>query len=243
MIVLRAAFFNAAFTLWTVLIGICALPVLAAPRRINARFDRFWVAVSLKLLAWIVGLTHEVRGAENLPSEPAIVALKHQSAWDTLFLPILLKDPAIIAKRELLRIPIFGWYLWRGGVIAIDRKSAATALRQIVEGARKAKAEGRSIAIFPEGTRSAVGGHLPYQPGIAALYSQLGLPIVPVALNSGLFWPRNSYMKKPGRVMVEILPPIPPGQDRRQVISELQSRIESATDRLVAEAMPALGGR
>jgi len=238
MIRLRAALFNAAFVTWTLVIGILALPVLAGPRSLNAWFGRFWSGVALWLLGTIVGLRHEVRGIEHLPPGAAIVALKHQSAWDTLFLPHLLRDPAIVLKEELLRIPVFGWYLGRTGVIAIDRSSGAAAMRSIISGAQAAAALGRPIAIFPEGTRTEVGAKRPYHPGVAALYTKLDLPLVPVALNSGLFWPRTGYLneKKPGCIIVEILPPIPPGLNRRRVVEELQERIETATGRLVAEA-------
>lgn len=238
---LRAALYNAAFVTWTLVIGILALPLLAGPRWLNARFGRFWSGVALRLLGAIVGLRHEVRGLENLPAGSAIVALKHQSAWDTLFLTHLLNDPAIVLKEELLRIPIFGWYLGAAGMIAIDRSAGSAAMRSLMKGAEDAVAEGRPIAIFPEGTRTRIGARLPYHPGVALLYAKLDLPIVPVALNSGLFWPRDGYLtgylneKKPGRIIVEILPPIPPGQDRRRIIEALQERIETATARLVAE--------
>jgi 1-acyl-sn-glycerol-3-phosphate acyltransferase len=242
MILLRAILYNLAFLLWTLILGVLASPLfLLAPRRVMARFGRFWARASLEILGWTVGLRHEVRGRENLPTGPAILALKHQSAWDTLFIACLVKDPAIVAKRELLLIPIFGWYLWRAGVIPIDRKAGASALRSIIARAKAATAQGRSIAIFPEGTRIAIGKRVPYQPGVAALYAQLGLPLVPVALNSGLFWPRNSFRKLPGRITLEILPPIPAGLDRRKVLAVLADRIETATDRLVEEAMTQRG--
>lgn len=241
MMTLRAALYNAAFVTWTLVVGLLALPLLAGPRRLNAWFGRFWSGVALRLLGAIVGLRHEVRGIENLPRGPAIVALKHQSAWDTLFLTHLLDDPAIVLKEELLRIPVFGWYLGAAGMIAIDRSAGASAMRSLITVAEAAVAEGRPIAIFPEGTRMEVGAALPYHPGVAALYAKLNLPLVPVALNSGLFWPRDGYLtgylneKKPGRVIIEILPPIPPGLDRRQVMTMLRERIETATARLVAE--------
>ena len=141
-----------------------------------------------RLLAPLAGLTYEVRGRERIPATPAIFAFKHQSAWETLALHLLLADPAIVLKRELTQIPLFGWYLLHAGMIRIDRGGGARALRTLVEDGRAALARGSSIVVFPEGTRAPVGERNPYHPGVAALYRQLDCPVVPVALNSGLFW-------------------------------------------------------
>jgi 1-acyl-sn-glycerol-3-phosphate acyltransferase len=162
--------------------------------------------------------------------------MKHQSAWDTLILPVVLHDPAIVLKRELLWVPIYGWYAARAGSIAIDRGGRAAALRRMVARARASVAEGRPVVIFPEGTRTAPGRHLPYQPGVAALYQALGLPLVPAAVNSGLFWGRRSFLKRPGRITLAFLDPIPPGLPRRRLMPELESRIETATAALEREA-------
>ncbi len=234
MILLRSLAFQLAFYLYTVLGCIIGLPVLVMPRRVAARFGSAWAAGSLRLLAWCVGLTHEVRGREHLPPGPAIIAMKHQSAWDTFAVTVVFPDPAIVLKRELMAIPFYGWYLRGAGMIGIDRSAGAAALKAMVGAAERAAAAGRPIVIFPEGTRKAVGAPPAYQPGVAALYRQLGLPLVPVAVNSGLFWGRRHFLKRPGRIILEILPPIPPGQDRKQVMAELENRIEEATARLVA---------
>jgi 1-acyl-sn-glycerol-3-phosphate acyltransferase len=196
---------------------------------------RFWMQVLQAVLRLVVGLSYEVRGRERLPAGPAIIASKHQSAWETLIFHVLVPDLAVGLKYELTRIPVFGWYLMRGGAIRIDRGGAARALRSLVDGARAAAARGVSILIFPEGTRRAPEDPPDYKPGVAALYTALDLPVVPVALNSGLFWSRRSFMKRPGRITVEFLEPIPPGLDRRTFMAELQRRIETATARLVAE--------
>jgi 1-acyl-sn-glycerol-3-phosphate acyltransferase len=235
MTAVRAALFNLGFYLWTLVLGILALPLLLAPWRPIMRLGRVWSAGTLRWLDRTVGLGHELRGAEHVPHGAAIVAMKHQSAWDTLVLPLLMPDAAVVIKRELAWIPLYGWYAARAGAIPIDRGAGATALRRIVARAREAAALGRPIVIFPEGTRTAVGEKKPYQPGVAALYSQLGLPLVPVAVNSGLYWSRRAFVKRPGRIVVEFLPPIPPGTDRRQALRECEERIEAATQRLVAE--------
>lgn len=241
MILLRSLLFNVAFYLFTALMALLGLPMLLAPRRWAAGYGRFWAKGVLELLGCFAGLTHEVLGAANLPPGPVIIAMKHQSAWDTLAVPVVFADPAIVLKRELMLIPFYGWYLWKAGMIAIDRGAGASALKRMVAAGERIAAEGRAIVIFPEGTRTAPGTQQPYQPGVAALYRQLGLPLVPVAVNSGVFWGRRHFAKRPGRITMEILPPIPPGGDRRAVMAELEGRIEAATARLVALAQAAAG--
>jgi 1-acyl-sn-glycerol-3-phosphate acyltransferase len=237
MIILRSLVFDLSFYLWTILISVLSLPVLLVSPRATIRVSELWASVSFLLLRLIVGLSYEVRGVHNMPKGPVIVALKHQSAWDTIALWVLLKSPAIVLKRNLVMIPVFGWYMRKGKAIVIDRNAGARALRPMVAAARSAAEEGRPIAIFPEGTRTPVGARQPYHPGVAALYLQLGLPLVPVALNSGLFWGRRSYMKRPGRILVEFLPAIEPGLDRRKVMAELERRIEETTASLVSESV------
>jgi 1-acyl-sn-glycerol-3-phosphate acyltransferase len=232
----RAVLFNIAFYAWTALYGLLGLPMLLAPRRALMRYGTFWSLGCLKLAEWIVGLSWEVRGLEHLPKGASIVAMKHQSAWDTLAAPVVFDDLAIVVKRELLWIPLYGWYARKAGAIGIDRKAGASALRGMVAQARAAAASGRPVVIFPEGTRSAVGAKVSYQPGVAALYKQLALPLVPVAVNSGVFWGRRAFLKRPGRIVVEVLPAIPPGLDRREVMVELERRIETATAALVAQS-------
>ncbi len=237
MIAVRALIFNIGFDVLTAAISAVGLPILLGPRRWVAAYSRLWVDATLWWLRWSVGLDHEIRGRENLPSGPFILALKHQSAWDTVILGGLVPEVTIVAKRELLWLPLVGLYVLRGGAIMIDRKAGAAALRRLVAEARVAVAEGRSIAIFPEGTRTRVGDKQPYHAGVGALYSQLGIPIVPVALNSGRYWGRKAFMKRPGRIEVEILPPIMSGLDRRGAIALLEEQIETATARLIKEAV------
>jgi 1-acyl-sn-glycerol-3-phosphate acyltransferase len=237
MIWLRSFGFNLAFAAATALLGVCGLPMLLAPRRWVMRFGRFWAQTVLTLLRTIVGLHGEVRGLGHVPAGACLIAMKHQSAWDTLILPVVLGDPAVVIKRELLWIPFYGWYAARAGSIAIDRRGGAGALRRMIAASRRAAAMGRPIVIFPEGTRTAPGQHLPYQPGVAALYQALDLPLVPAAVNSGLFWRRRSFVKRPGRIVLEFLEPIAPGLPRRELLAELERRIETATAALEREAM------
>ena len=180
------------------------------------------------------GLDYEVRG--TIPTQSVLVAAKHMSMWDTLALYALLDDASVVIKRELLRVPFYGWFARKAGMIAIDRGAHARALRKMAEQGRAVAAEGRSIVIFPEGTRKNPDAAPDYKPGVAGLYTQLGIPCVPVALNSGLFWTGpGGFVKKRGRVVIEFLPPISAGLKRAQFMRTLEQRTEEATAKLVAE--------
>ncbi|MFA5122248.1 lysophospholipid acyltransferase family protein [Zavarzinia sp.] len=233
---LRSALFNLFFYVWTVAVAIVMLPTMALPRGAAAFAGRFWAGGINLALRLICGVTVEVRGRDRLPDGPVLIAAKHQSAWDTIELLTIFGMPAVVLKRELTWIPLYGWYLWATGMIPIDRSAGAKALKDMVRRAKQQAARGIPILIFPQGTRVAPGARLPYQPGVAALYGQLGLPCVPVALNSGLAWPRRSFLRRPGTITVEILPPIPPGLRREPFMTTLEAQIEAASDALVAVA-------
>ena len=234
---LRSLLFNVAFYGWTTAILILGLPILLFGYRTTYAFGRFWVRVSLFLLKILVGLDHQVIGLEHREARrQAIYAIKHQSAWDTLAFALYLNLPAYVLKRELLYLPLFGFYLLRAGMIPVDRQGRASALKRMLTAAKLRRQQGRDLLIFPEGTRVAVGEHRPYHPGVAALYGHLDLPVVPVALNSGLFWGRRAFNKKPGRITVEFLPAIEPGLPRKAFMAELEQRLESACRRLAHEA-------
>lgn len=235
MTTLRSLLFNVAFAAWTGIVFLLSLPTLAMPRRAVWAMGRLWSRGSLSLLRAIVGLGHRVRGGEHRPAGPAIYAVKHQSAWDTLVFPLLLDEPAYVLKRELMNVPLFGAYLKRCGMIAVDRQGGGPALKRMLAAARAAAADGRPILIYPEGTRTAPGQRRPYHPGVAALYGDLGLPVVPVALNSGLFWGRRSFRKRSGTIIIEFLAPIAPGLPRRVFMERLQGSIEEASARLAAD--------
>lgn len=236
MTALRALAFNAFFLGWTAVLAVLYLALLPLPWQVLFGAVTWWARTVLWALRHLVGLDHEVRGAEHLPAGPAIVAAKHQSAWDTIAISVLIRHPSVVLKRELFLIPVWGWHARRCGMIAVDRAAGAAALKDMVRQAKARAAEGRKIVIFPQGTRTAPGDRRPYFPGVAALYAELGLPVVPVALNSGLFWGRRAFTKRPGTVVVEFLPAIPPGMTRKAFMAELESRIETATARLEAEA-------
>lgn len=232
----RSLVFNILFFGWSAVILLICVPALPFGVAAVHAVGRLWVRVSLILLAATVGLRHRIIGLENLPAGPAIIAPKHQSAWDTLIFALPLRLPAYVLKRELMWIPLFGLYLRCAGMIPVDRSGGSGALKRMVAEAKAAASAGRHLLIYPEGTRTAPGERRPYHPGVAALYGQLDLPVVPVALNSGLYWRRRAFTKRPGVITVEFLPPIPPGLARRAFMAELERRIESASDRLAADA-------
>lgn len=233
---LRSLFFNVGWYVGTTIIAIAGMPILLLRRRFVVAWADLWIDFCLWWLRLTCGITHRVRGLENRPAGPVILACKHQSSWETLAFHRLFPNAATVLKRELVFIPVVGWAMARAGNISVERGDGAKALRSLLRQGKAAVAEGRSILIFPEGTRTPVGSQKPYHAGTAALYRQLGVPVVPVALNSGLFWGRRKFIKRPGLIDVEILPPIPPGLDRETFMTTLRDRIEEATARLVDDA-------
>jgi 1-acyl-sn-glycerol-3-phosphate acyltransferase len=195
------------------------------------------------LMRVICGTKMEVRGHEKLLAGPVIVAAKHEAAWDTFALIPLMRDPALVMKAELLSIPLYGAFCRKFELIPIQRELGPAALRQMAREARARAAEGREILIFPEGTRKAPGSPPDYKPGIAFLYHDLKLPVCPLALNSGAFWPRHTFLRYPGTIVAEFLDPIPPGLPREEFLQRLEQSIETASGRLLAEARQELKGR
>jgi 1-acyl-sn-glycerol-3-phosphate acyltransferase len=178
----------------------------------------------------------EVRGRENIPAGGFIVVGKHQSLWETFALITLFEDPCFILKRELSWIPLFGWYVWKGDMIAIDRRAGAPTIALMNAKAAQEIADGRQILIFAEGTRRPVGAPPAYKQGFSHLYAEIGAAILPLALNSGVYWPRRKFLRKPGTVLVEIMPAIPPGLPRTEAYARTVAAIEASSTRLLAEA-------
>ncbi len=237
MLILRSLVFNVLFyvnlALWLVL---AAFPALLLPRRALLAVTVGWAHTALWLMRVVAGTRYEINGRENIPEGGMIVAAKHQSFWETFVMMMLFKDPIFILKRELMWIPFFGWCLKKFRMIPVDRGGRARALAQVT---RRAKTElsdnGRQLLIFPEGTRRPAGAPPAYKFGVAHLYAELKLPCLPVALNSGLYWPRRSFLRRPGTIRLEILPPIAPGLDKVTFQALLQERIETTGDRLLAQ--------
>jgi 1-acyl-sn-glycerol-3-phosphate acyltransferase len=231
----RSLLFNVLFYVTTALFLLLGSPLLFGPRRwamaalaIHGRFE-------LWLLKTIVGTKLEVRGLEKRPPGACLVAAKHQSAWETFGLIPLFRDPALLMKRELFWIPFHGWFSRKFEMIPVDRDRGPSALRRMVREAKKRAAQGREIIIFPEGTRRAPGAPPDYKTGVVLLYETLGIPCVPLALNSGAFWPRRSLTRKPGTIVVEFLDPIPPGLPKAEFLERLIGAIEPASARILAE--------
>lgn len=235
MVTVRSILFNALFYLNLVVLLFVALVTLALPRRAVLRMAELWGRGSVWLLRVVCGTRMEVRGLNNLPQGALIVAAKHQSTWETFALLKFFDDFTFIVKRELMWIPIFGWCMWKGRMIPVDRGAGSQALTDMTARAKLEIGHGRQLVIFPEGTRRSPGAEPRYKFGVAHLYTEVGVPCVPVALNAGLFWPRRSFRKLPGTIVVEFLPPIAPGLDKESFQRRLQSDIETATARLVAE--------
>lgn len=237
MLFVRSALFNVLFYLNIVALMTVALVTLLLPgRRAIIAMTKVWARTSLWLLRVVCGTRVELRGVEKIPQGGILVAAKHQSVWETFALLPLLDDPAFILKRELMWIPLFGWEAWKAQQIPIDRGARAQTLPALVERVRAALGERRQIVIFPEGTRRRPGAEPAYKYGVARLYRADAVPCLPIALNSGLFWPRRSFLRYPGTILVEILDPIPSGLDARAFFERLQDEIEGATARLVAES-------
>jgi 1-acyl-sn-glycerol-3-phosphate acyltransferase len=240
MLLLRSLVYNLFFYLWTLLLMVVILPFLLWPTSRPILFiGLVWGVGNLWALRVICGTTYEFRGVENLPDGAILVAAKHQSAWETFAFFLHFRRPAYVYKRELAYVPLFGWLIWKANQIPVDRGKKGVALASITEGAKRAVARGHQVMIFPEGTRRAVDAPPDYKFGVTHLYSELGVPCQPVALNAGLFWRRRSIIRRPGKVLVEFLPPIPPGLPPDVFAERLEREIETATRRLIDEARAA----
>jgi len=239
----RALLFNVCLYLNTLSYMIVCLPVLLLPRRVLWRAVASWASVNNRLLYAICGVDFEIVGRERIPAGPLLVAAKHQSAWETYVLLGLFRDPTYVLKRELMWIPIFGWYCMKAGLIPVARGGRTRTLAKMTKRAKREIALKRQIIIFPEGTRRAADAEPAYKRGVAALYGELNVPCLPIALNSGLYWPRRSWRIQPGTIRVEILEPIPPGLHPDAFLARLQNEIEPATTRLVSAGRSEIAAR
>jgi 1-acyl-sn-glycerol-3-phosphate acyltransferase len=232
-IFLRSLVFNVLFYLVLVFWIIVALPTFALPARAVFTVAGWWAQSSLFLMRTICNIRVEFRGVEKIPKGPLLVASKHQSFWETFALLRFFERPIFILKRQLTWIPVFGQFLVKENMIAIDRTAGAKALLGMTRRARDAVRGGAQLIIFPEGTRTPPGAPPAYKTGIAQIYVTCGVPCLPIALNSGLFWPRRTFMRYPGTLVVEFLDPLPPGLSRDEFLTRVRTGIEEATDRVV----------
>ena len=234
LIIVRSVVFNILFYLNILVHLVAGLPFFALPYRRLIGFGKWWGGTNLWLARAVCGIRVEFVGLDKIPPGPLLVASKHQSTLETFTLLRLFEDPTYIAKRELMWIPWFGWYLWKARIVPVDRGARAKALRTMTARVRAELREGRQIIIFPEGTRQLPGAPPNYKYGAAHLYGETGVPCLPVALNSGLVWGRRSFQRYPGTVTIEVLDPIPPGLEKTAFLARLEHDIETATARLIA---------
>ena len=239
MLLLRSVLFNTLLYTFTAICSVIAAGIaILAPSRLHD-FSAWWSGRWLALYKSICGVSLRVTGRENLPPGACILAMKHQSTWDTFALFAIFNKPIFVLKDELKWVPVFGWVLRQLGCIFVKRGTGKSAIDSMVRGAREAVQRGNQIVIFPEGTRSTPGIPSEYKSGVSHLYKSLQVQCVPVALNSGLVWPRRKFLRPPGIITVQILTPIPPGVARQQMFTQLVSDIESASKRLAATAAAA----
>lgn len=236
LIILRSLAYAAVFYTVTALYLVLGSWLLLGPRAWAMKGLELHGRTAVYLLRLICGTKLEVRGKENLPRTGCLVVAKHQSAWDTFGLVPLFRDPAIVLKDELRWIPFYGWFCVKFEHILVKREKASAALKSMIRDAKQRVSIGREVVIFPEGTRTVPGAPPDYKPGYVALYEALGVVAVPLALNSGLYWPRRSLWRYPGTIVVEFLEPLPPGLPRAEFRTRIETAIESASRRLIEEA-------
>lgn len=236
---LRSVAFDTVVVIWTLVLA-PAIPLLrvfdASSAKVRA-VSQLWSRGVVFLLKYVVGLDYREQGRENIPDGPCIIACNHQSLWETVALCVIFPEASIVAKKELLNIPVVGWFLHRYPMILVDRSAGRQALKQMIEEARSAIGEGRKVLIFPQGTRQAVDEPMTFQPaGIAALYTSLGIPVLPTAHNSGLFWGKKTLMIHSGNITLSYLPAIPPGLDRKVFQAQAERAIAEEASRLLGGA-------
>jgi 1-acyl-sn-glycerol-3-phosphate acyltransferase len=236
LIFLRSLIYNVLFYLALLAWFVVAIPTFFMPRSALMTLARLWSRSNIWMLRIVCNVKVEYRGVEKIPKGPLIVASKHQSMWETFALLQFFDQPLFILKRELKWIPVFGLYLIKAGMIDVDRSAGGRALLKMARRAGEQVRQGRQLIIFPEGTRRAVGAAPRYKPGVAQIYADCHAPCLPTALNSGLFWPRRTFMRYPGTLVVEFLDPLPPGLPRDEFLARMSGAIEQATDRLVGAA-------
>lgn len=234
---IRSLIFNTLFYSLSFLLLTSCLPMAFLPRSWQRRVPPVWLWIGYTLEKYVLGLDYEVIGAENLPAAPYLVAMKHESAWETMKLYRLFGNPAIVLKKELMDAPILGTYGKAMDMVPVDRSKGREATKYMVQAARQILTDKRPLVIFPQGTRVKPGVKKPYKAGISKLYEDLNIPLVPIALNSGVFWGRNKFWKHPGLITIHIFPAIQPGQDPEQVMQQMQDLVETKSAELAAAAV------
>lgn len=233
---LSSLLFTILLNLWGTLIPIIYFPVfITRSRKLADHGAKVWAIGCLWMLKKLCGVRYEFRGLENLPKEACIIACKHQSAWETIVMHLVVRHPVYVYKKELEMIPFYGWYLKVMSGIKLNRKGGASALKSMIKQSKNYLKNNQSIVLFPQGTRVPLGGEVekyPYQSGVVALYLSCNVKVVPAALNSGAFWPKHKIKKNPGKIILEFLPAIEPGLKKDEFNKKLEEAIESKSAEL-----------
>ena len=229
----RSIIFYLLLYMWTLTLGVLALPYLLLPSSYVRSLANLWISGILELLKLTCGITYEIKNIENIPDRAVIVASKHQSAFETLLLFRLVKNSIFIHKRELFLIPIFGLYLKKSNMISINRNEGAKAIRKMLIEVKQNILNGYSIIIFPEGTRKKPGDPPDYKTGIAGIYKESEAEVLPVAVNSGNYWPKHTFIKKPGKIIIKFLKPIPSKLEKSEFLKKIESVIEDETNKII----------
>ena len=230
---IRSILFYILITLWTIFLGIICLPYLLLPSFYLRKPVNIWINGIFKLLSITCNITYEITGKENIPDVPVIVASKHQSAFETLALFLHIENSIFIHKKQLFYIPIFGQYLQKLNMISINRSEGIKAMRKILNQAKFKISSGFSIIIFPEGTRTKPGEQASYKSGFVGIYNEVNSKILPVAVNSGLYWPKHTFIKTSGKIIIKILKPIPSNLQKNELLKELETVIEEETNKII----------
>ena len=230
---IRSIIFYLLLFIWTFFLGIFSLPYLLLPSSHLRNLANLWISGILQLLRLTCNITYEIKGKENIPNNAVIVASKHQSAFETFLLFKLIKNSIFIHKRELFFIPIFGLYLKKSNMISINRSEGINAMRKMLNEVKQRISNGYSIIIFPEGTRKKTDEPPDYKTGIAGIYKESNSEVLPVAINSGLYWPKHTFIKKPGKIIIKFLKLIPSQLEKSEFLKKIESVIEEETNKII----------
>jgi 1-acyl-sn-glycerol-3-phosphate acyltransferase len=225
--------FYCALASWTILMGVLSLPFIFLPSKYIRLPAKIWIKGIFIFLRYICGVTHQIKGLENLSNEPLIIVSKHQSAFETFALYYYLESSFFIHKKQLFYIPIFGQYLWKSNMVSVDRAGQAIAMRKMIFDVKRKLDDGSTIIIFPEGTRKKPKEKADYKTGFIGIYNTTKRKLQPVALNSGLYWQKGIKIIKKGHIIIEFLPQIDIGLNKREVFKKVEDSIESATNKLL----------
>lgn len=233
----RSVLFDILFVIITFVMVSVGVVTLLFPLAVMNAYKQIWLRLVFFLMKVVLGLRYRVLGYENLPKGPFILACKHQSTLETFILPYIFPHLLICLKKELIDMPISGWYFKKYGMVGINRKNPKKALVEIIHAAKNTDLAQSPLLVFPEGTRTKPGKRSAYKPGIGIFYEALKVPVVPISLNTGVFWPRHSLRRYPGITTLKILPPLSPGLSRAEFMEKLEGALEDESMALYDEAM------